>query len=68
MQAMAAFMAALPAAKRQQLLTNTTLADMVVSSHLVLGTAFGRRTLEALLPAGQLRTPQGNMAVSSLSE
>lgn len=58
-------MSLLPVWKREQLLTNATLADAFVSSHLVLGTGLGSKALEALLPAGQLRTPQGNVVVRS---
>lgn len=63
-QAMAALMASLPVHTRQQLLSNATLADAFVSSHLVLGTALGSKALEALAPAGLLKTPQGNLAVA----
>jgi hypothetical protein len=65
---MAALMASLPVSTRQQLLTNLTLADAFVSSHLVLGTALGRKALEALGPAGTLKTPQGNLAVGFAAE
>lgn len=68
MQAMAALMASLPVSTRQQLLTNATLADAFVSSHLVFGAGLGSKALEALLPAGQLKTPQGSMAIGSASE
>lgn len=67
-QAMATLMAALPMESRQRLLTNASLADQFVSSHLVLGTSLGSKALEALLPAGQLRTAQGNLLVTSSTE
>lgn len=67
-KAMATLMAALPMESRQRLLTNASLADQFVSSHLVLGTSLGSKALEALLPAGQLRTAQGNLLVTSSTE
>lgn len=65
---MEALLASLPVLMRQRLLMNDSLADAFVSSHLVLGTALGSKALEALLPAGQLKTAQGNLAVGSGTE
>jgi hypothetical protein len=65
---MVVLMASLSVYMRQQLLTNATLADAFVSSHLVLGTGLGSKALEALGPAGQLRTGQGNLAIGIASQ
>jgi uncharacterized surface protein with fasciclin (FAS1) repeats len=63
LQAFAGFMSAMTPNARHKLLNNATLADQLVTAHLVLGMALGSAALEALLPAGQLKTPQGSLAV-----
>lgn len=61
-------MASLSPVTRHRLLTNASLADQFVSSHMVLGTGLGSKALEALLPSGQLRTPEGSVLVTTSAE
>ena len=59
LQAMEQFLRSLPATAQHELLTNNSLADALVSGHLLSGVALGSKALEALLPEGELESQAG---------
>jgi hypothetical protein len=56
-----AFLSHLSASAQQALLSNSSLADAVVSGHLVSGVALGSKALLALAEGQMVRTQAGSL-------
>lgn len=59
LQAMQHFLQSLSPPAQHALSANSSLADALVSGHLVSGVALGSKALEALLPEGELNSQAG---------